>query len=309
MSSKSTEITEVFDLSAIENANLADSTKYQYKKAIRNYLATGNKLGDAQALAEYSLGISKSSRAFLKAAVKLMTNEYANALKANATPENINEIRASLYRLEAIQSAIKVPLSKGVKAHLWLSQKQVRELMATCGDDIVGKRDWIVLALAVGAGLRRQEIVNLTFDDLKEVPRPNGINEMRPVLQVKGKGAKDRVVPIKPILAQRIREWKEMVGDGKIARALGRKKEISESLSAVGVFNIVRKHGKIIKKDKLAPHDLRRTYAHLGYEAGVPIDQISYLLGHSNIAVTQRYLDLDLDLDITISDFIPLNGE
>ena len=246
----------------------------------------------------------------MKAAVKLLTNEYANALKANATPENINEIRASLYRLEAIQSAIKVTASKGVKAHLWLSQKQVRELMATCGDDIVGKRDWIVLALAVGAGLRRQEIVDLTFDDLKEVPRPNGINEMRPVLQVKGKGAKDRVVPIKPILAQRIREWQAMISDdGKIARSLGRKKEITESLSAVGVFNIVRKHGKMIKKDELAPHDLRRTYAHLGYEAGVPIDQISYLLGHSNIAVTQRYLNLDLDLDITISDFIPLNGE
>ena len=45
--------------------------------------------------------------------------------------------------------------------------------------------------------------------------------------------------------------------------------------------------------------------AQLGYEAGVPITQISKLLGHATVATTQRYLNLDLDLETTISDFIP----
>jgi len=58
-------------------------------------------------------------------------------------------------------------------------------------------------------------------------------------------------------------------------------------------------------KLELAPHDLRRTYTQLGYEAGIPITQIGKLLGHASIATTQRYLNLELDLETTISDFIP----
>ena len=59
----------------------------------------------------------------------------------------------------------------------------------------------------------------------------------------------------------------------------------------------------------LAPHDLRWTYAQLGYEGGVPDTQISRLLGHASVAVTQRYLNLDLDLKTTVSDFIPFQGQ
>jgi site-specific recombinase XerD len=38
---------------------------------------------------------------------------------------------------------------------------------------------------------------------------------------------------------------------------------------------------------------------------GIPITQISKLLGHSSIATTQRYLNLSLDLETTVSDFVP----
>jgi integrase len=61
----------------------------------------------------------------------------------------------------------------------------------------------------------------------------------------------------------------------------------------------------MIGKPELQPHDLRRTYAQLGYEAGVPVTQVSRLLGHASVATTQKYLNLDLDLETTISDFVP----
>ena len=73
------------------------------------------------------------------------------------------------------------------------------------------------------------------------------------------------------------------------------------------IFQIVRKHCAKIGMPKLDPHDLRRTFAQIGYEAGVPITQISKQLGHSSIKTTQRYLNMDLDLVTTISDFIPLD--
>jgi integrase len=125
------------------------------------------------------------------------------------------------------------------------------------------------------------------------------------VLNVTGKGAKDRIVPINDKLAAAIEEWRAVVGDSCVARSVTKGGAIGDSLSAMGIFNIVNKAGQIIGKPELAPHDLRRTFAQLGYEAGVPITQISKLLGHASVSTTQRYLNLDLDLETTVSDFIP----
>lgn len=293
------------DLDAIEHApKLAASTRAQYTKAARNYLATGARLSDARALAAYAQGLKPSSRSFLKAAIRLLTMGLADDLKAGATPENLPQVQAALYRIEALQKAVQVQAVEGEKAHIWLSQAQVKALMVACEDGIVGLRDWVVMGLLVGAGLRREELATLRFDDLKELPtRKNG---MRTVINVHGKGAKDRVIPISKVLAGKIREWQAICGDGLIARSLGRKCELGSSLSAIGEFNIVRKRGKMIGVDELDPHDLRRTYAQLGYEAGVPLTQISKLLGHESVSTTQRYLNLDLDIETTVSDFIPL---
>jgi integrase len=65
----------------------------------------------------------------------------------------------------------------------------------------------------------------------------------------------------------------------------------------------------MIEMPSLAPHDLRRAFVQLVYDVSAPITQISVLLGHSNAATTQRYLNLALDLETTVSDFIPLLGD
>ena len=90
-----------------------------------------------------------------------------------------------------------------------------------------------------------------------------------------------------------------------MARSVTRGGQVGEALSAVGIFHIVRGYGQVVDKPTLAPHDLRRTYAQLGFEAGVAITQISRLLGHSSVATTQRYLNVELDLETTVSDFVP----
>jgi site-specific recombinase XerD len=223
--------------------------------------------------------------------------------KAIATPDNIAAVQATVYRIEALNEAIKVEATKGQKAHTWLSQAEVKRLLDTCNTKTVqGKRDKIVLGLLVGAGLRREELAALTFEDI--LTQPVG-KKARTVLNVKGKGAKDRVVPINDKLAVALQEWASICGGGNVSRSLSRGGAIRESLSVIGIFNIVAQAGEAIDRPGLAPHDLRRSYAQLGYEAGVPITQISKLLGHANVATTQRYLNLDLDLETTVSDFIP----
>lgn len=283
------------------NEELAESTKAQYKKALRKYLDTGASLTDANALACYAGDLPTSSRAFLKAAVKMWADSMTIEVKGLATPANVDEVQAAVYRFEALQAAITAKKPRGAKTHTWLSKSEVKRLLDTCGQDLQGQRDRLLLGLLVAAGLRREEAANLRFEDVKLVPRGD---RFRTVLAVVGKGDKERTVPISDALANAIDAWGAVVGgEGYILRSLD--KEMGESMSTVAIFKVVRKHGAAIGKDDLAPHDLRRTYAQIGFDDGVPITQISKLLGHSDVKTTMRYLCLDLDLEVTASDFVP----
>ena len=283
--------------------HLAESTKAKYKRALACYLETGDCLTDADSLARHAAVLPDCGRAFLKSALRLLTEEMAVALKGQATPENLEQVQAALLRIEALQCAIRTSTPRGTKAHIWLSQREVKALLDTCSDSIVGQRDRLVLGLLVAAGLRREEAASLRFED---VGRQSLGDNDRTVLAIKGKGAKDRAVPIADRLADAIGEWADVVGgEGHVARSLGMSRDPGRRISPQGIFRIVRKRGAKIGRANLAPHDLRRTYAQLGYEAGIPITQISKLLGHANLSTTQRYLNLDLDLETTISDFIP----
>jgi len=291
-------------LAMIDQAgNLADSTRTKYKRALTRYLATGADLGDAEALATYARDLPTSGRAFLKAALRVVTERTALALKGSADPDNVQGVQAALYRLDALQSAIEVETHKGTKAHTWLTAAEVKRLFQTCGDDLQGQRDRVILGLLAGAGLRRAEVAALTFDAIILQPVAG---KMRTVLQVTGKGAKSRIVPVSDALANALDAWAGVTGGtGHIARAFTRRRELAGSISSVGIFHIVRAHGAQIGKPDLAPHDLRRTFAQLGLDAGVPIVQISTLLGHAGITTTQRYLNLAVDLSVTVSDFVP----
>lgn len=293
----------VSPLDAIDRAPLAHSTRAQYKRALGRFLATGRSLADVDALFSYAAELPRSERAFLKASMRLYCRGVATALKGQAVPENVNQVTAALYRLEALQDAVQVKRGAGVKAHTWLSQAEVKRLLDACQNGIAGQRDRLVMGLLVAAGLRRQEVADLRFEDVRLQPVGERI---RTVLAVRGKGGKERVVPISDALANAIDDWGQVVGArGYVARALGMKREPGQRLSSQAIYELVKKRGVMIGKPALAPHDLRRTYAQLGYEAGVPLVQISKLLGHASVETTQRYLNLDLDLESTVSDFVP----
>ncbi|MBP7042324.1 MAG: site-specific integrase [Chloroflexi bacterium] len=291
-------------LHVLQNANLAESTRQKYIRVVESYLATGGSLTDAPALAALAATISRSRRGHLKSAVRKWTEVMATAVKSQATPDNIQVTQATLLRFEALQDSIQVSAAKGQKVHTWLSQAEVKRLLSLPDTRTrLGRRDKIALGLCVAAGLRREEAVSVQFADLTHLPLGQSY---RTVVNVRGKGAKDRAVPIRAKLAADIAVWGQEIGaDGYLLRSLGRGNAVGESLTAVSLFRIVAKYGGRIGKPELAPHDLRRTYAQLGYEAGVPVTQISTLLGHASLETTMRYLNLQLDFQTTVSDFIP----
>lgn len=285
---------------------LAATTKTKYRRVTIAFLEAGGNLANAYDLADYTADVSNTAKSHLKAVVKLWAAAVLQDVNANAqpTPAAMATADAIERRLAAIMNAIHVEATNGHKAHFWLSQADVRRLLRTCNNDSLKcQRDKIVLGILVGAGLRRDELVRLEFGDLKHQPIRGKI---RVVLDLVGKGQKARVIPISDHLAAAIDAWhKPCRSRGRIARSVNKAGRLGESLSPIGIFKIVSQAGQAIGYPGLAPHDLRRTYAQIGYEAGVSITQISKLLGHASIATTQKYLNLDLDLETTVSDFVP----
>jgi len=306
MNTNLTTTSQAIDLSALDRADLADGTRSNYKSAITRLFATGIDPFDYEALANYANTLHHSIRANLKASINIMTAAYENALMAGATVDNLATTQVQLLRVRAINKAIKVHAPKGTKSQVWLSREQVEQITALPDRSTpMGKRDWIILAALFASGLRRSELAEMTFDALKRQPMRNG--QFRDVLEVlHGKGDKARVIPISKRLADGLREWHALVGDGRIARSVNKAGKINGSLSDKAVTDIVKKYGNMIGVD-LAAHGARRTFNQLSYEAGTDIIQLKEIDGHESIATTEKYLNKKLNLENTPSDTIPLS--
>ncbi len=293
-----------YDFSALELADLAPSTKEKYRRAWERATSEGVDLTDPDAVLGYALSVTLSDRRYLSAMLKIQTEAAARELKGSldphsATPEKVAKMQAILWKLESLQKAIPIHEEKGKTAHIWLTQDQVDQLTAIALSRSM--RDYIVLATLLGAGLRRQEMSSLTFEALMSIP-VGKVN--KDVLQVKGKGDKPRVILISPLLASRLKEWKQTIGDGQVARSINKAGKIGESMSEDGIFDIVRKYGALIGLTSLDPHDCRRSYGRLVYEETHDIMLVRDLLGHKDVRTTMRYIGLDLNLNVDASNFV-----
>ncbi|MGB1250878.1 MAG: tyrosine-type recombinase/integrase [Candidatus Promineifilaceae bacterium] len=293
---------EMYHAAIANSGNLLASTKEQYRRAIDRALEHEVNLSDALSLQTYAQTLATSSAYYLRGALHAYAKHVRRILESQVTPETYQQTAAAIMRLNALATAIEPPRgAKGQKVHLWLKRHDVAALLQQ--PDISkrqGLRDWALLALLVGAGLRREEAVNLMWSDVLEQGR-------RAVLQVRGKGNKNRIVPLANRMVGQLDLWRLATGGvGFVVRRVRRGDHLQTSGITVRAVNqIVTKYGALIGSPKLQPHDLRRTYAQVGLDNGITIQQISVLLGHSSILVTQTYLNIQLDLESTISDFIP----
>jgi site-specific recombinase XerC len=294
------DLTIYADLSPLDRANLAPGTLRHYKAAIVLWLAANLPI---QELANYANTLTPSGKANLKAAMRIMTQDLINKAKMSNAP--VETIQRFLWVMEAVQDSIGVHQPDAERTPHWLSQEQVDLITSAALSH--SQRDYIVLAVLLGAGLRREELETLTFDTLSQIPYEN---KMVDVLTIRGKGDKKRVVPISPLLAKHLREWQSVTGGGRIARKVSKSGKVGTSLSAYGIFGIVRKYGHIAGIENLDPHDCRRSYGRIMYYSNNrDIMLVKNLLGHENVRTTQRYIGLDLSLDVTVFPVMQVSGD
>lgn len=150
-----------------------------------------------------------------------------------------------------------------------------------------GLRDAAVLTLLYGCGLRISEALSLNIGDLKP-----GSDFIR----IKGKGQKERIVPLLPVITTRVEAYLEKcpykmrVGEPLFLGARG------ERLSPRIIQRQVQKiRAWLGLPDTLTPHALRHSFATHLLAEGTGLRSIQELLGHSSLTTTQRYTDVEIE--------------
>jgi integrase len=235
----------------------------------------------------------------------------------NLAPSTINVRLAAVRRLayEASDTGLLSPdlaagirrvkgaKRLGVRIGNWLTIDQSRTLLSKPSDSLRGKRDRAILALLIGCGLRRAELVGLRTGDFQ-------VREDHYVIaDLVGKGKHIRTVPV-PFWAKRaVDEWigAAAIVDGAIFRRVSRLDKIwGDGITPKAIWHVVKAAAQRADIRNLAPHDLRRTCARLCHQAGGELEQIQFLLGHASVQTTERYLGCKQRLSQAVNDNLGL---
>jgi integrase/recombinase XerD len=139
-----------------------------------------------------------------------------------------------------------------------------------------------LVELLYGSGLRATELVSLPRHAL----RPD-----QPFLILRGKGAKERLVPISDRARAAVAEWAALVPRNSLWLFPSGKKH----LSRVRLYQLIRELAAAagIPPERISPHVLRHAFATHLLEGGADLRALQLLLGHADIATTQIYTHVD----------------
>jgi integrase len=231
-------------------------------------------------------------------------------LAANTINQQLAAVRRLAYEaadagLLSPELAAGIARVKGVKqlGHRpgnWLSLEQSSEVLKhACGDSLRAKRDYAMLAVLLGCGLRRSELVGLETDEIQTR------QDHWAIVDLIGKGRRVRTVPIPLWVKQALDRWITAAGikEGKVFRAVTKRGKVwGKGISQNLVWCVVRNCCKGVGLEHIAPHDLRRTCAKLCHSGGGELEQIQFLLGHASVQTTERYLGCKQNLGHPVND-------
>jgi len=162
------------------------------------------------------------------------------------------------------------------------------------GTGFLPARDRAILELLYSSGLRVSEISSLNIDD---------INTKEGFLKVKGKGRKERMVPVGSKAIDAIKSYMvERIALKSKDRFLFLNRT-GKGLSDRGVRRLVVKYARMTGiSGKIGPHALRHTFATHLLQGGADLRVIQELLGHSSLSTTQKYTHLDVTHLIDVYD-------
>lgn len=178
----------------------------------------------------------------------------------------------------------KLPRDTEKQARGHISESKKKQIFEDLANEqtLTARRDAALIALMLGAGLRRDETTIVDLGDL---------DEHHETLVVYGKGGAVRDVPLAPGVRRALRAWLQERGDEPgplmtpVTKTKPRQAVLDRRLSPSTVAQVVMKRFS----DGTMPHDLRRTFTGDLLDSGADLSVVSQILGHVSPATTAGY--------------------
>lgn len=214
----------------------------------------------------------------------------ADNLSNNSAARELSAIRAFLKFVSDDES--QIPKIKGPKVTRGVPRPaspddiiaMAQDIATSASADWIGARDWAVLLLLYGSGLRISEALDLTGEALP----------LSDTLRVTGKRGKIRIVPLLPGVRKAIEHYIDLCPHVMApGEALFRGKR-GGPLSPNLIRRVVQQaRTKLGISDKTTPHALRHSFATHLLAGGADLRSLQELLGHASLSSTQVYTAVD----------------
>lgn len=265
----------------------------QFVGFLKGYLGHTPCLGDLEQLN------AKAVRAFLSArrksgAVSRSLSRTLSALRMFfrwlETQDTLKNRAVAQVALPKVPHSVPKPLNREAAATVVGVSAQTH-----AAEDWIVLRDRAVLLLLYGCGLRISEALSLTPRDCPG----NG----RDVMHIKGKGGKERMVPVLPIVSDAIAAYTAscpfpLSSDGPLFVG-ARGGPLSPRLIQL---TMARLREEMQLPDTATPHALRHSFATHLLSSGADLRQIQELLGHASLSTTQIYTQVDRERLLAVYD-------
>jgi len=229
------------------------------KKIIRNFIV--------------SLSEKKIQKRSINRKLSSLRSFYLYLLK-------IDEIQVS--PLETIPS-----LKFYAKKQIPISEEEMENLVEILESESGNSLEKLIIETLYQTGMRKSELCNILLEQ---------VDFSKSEIFVKGKGNKQRVVPISENLLKQMREYMVIRKPNEDSGIYFFVRENGKKLSEKFVYSVVNRYLSLITlKKKKSPHILRHSFATHVLNNGAEISKVKKILGHSSLASTQVYTNGNIE--------------
>ena len=168
-----------------------------------------------------------------------------------------------------------------------MSEEEMAELSEILDEDTGHFLEKAIIETLYQTGMRKAELCNLFFENVDF-----SSNEIK----IKGKGNKERIVPISSVLAEILYKFTEIRKPLPESEIYFFVRKNGKKLSEKFVYSLVNSYLSMVTfKKKKSPHILRHSFATHVLNNGAEISKVKKLLGHSSLASTQVYTNGNIE--------------
>ena len=222
---------------------------------------------------------------------------------SNRILSTLRSFYAYLERDHGAYNPMKDVLSRKIPLRLpkALTISQVTQLIdaSVVTDDIVSLRNKAILELLYSSGARVSEVVGLNLTDVVEIKSEDSAIR---TLKLRGKGGKERVVPMGSYSVKALDDYLVRVRPSLVAKNSKGKSEAlflnqrGSRISRQSAWQLVVDAAKRVGLDEgISPHVFRHSFATHLLDGGADIRVVQELLGHASVTTTQIYTLITID--------------